>query len=155
TRSMSRWSMIATSPGSRRLVRRFVIRSSRAGPVKELSATLGSLDHLGSANRRQEILAAEHAFQLALALGTFECLDSRVRRVAGDLLAGEVPVAQARDLGQVRDRDHLRALRGTGERAADGVRGLAADPRVELVEHERVAAGDDGDRERDPRELAA
>src|ERR687885_2032648 len=33
TASMSMWSMIATSPGWRRLVRFFVRRSTRAGPV--------------------------------------------------------------------------------------------------------------------------
>ena len=82
-------------------------------------------------------------------------LDARVRRIARDLFDAEVAVGDACDLRQVRDRDHLRALGGSRERATDGVRGLAADARVDLVEDERVAAGDDRDRERDPRELAA
>ena len=41
------------------------------------------------------------------------------------------------------------------EDAADGVRGLAADAGVDLVEDERLAAGDRRDRERDAGELAA
>ena len=78
-----------------------------------------------------------------------------MRRIARDLVDAEVPFGDARDLRQVRDRDHLRRLGGPHERARDGVGRLAADARVELVEDERVAAGDDCDRERDPRELAA
>ena len=37
-------------------------------------------------------------------------LDPRVRRVARHLLDAEVPLGEARDLREVRDRDHLRAL---------------------------------------------
>ena len=78
-----------------------------------------------------------------------------MRRVAGHLLDPEVPVGDARDLGQVRDRDHLRALREPLQGLRDRVRGLAADAGVDLVEDHRLPAGDRGDRERDARELAA
>src|SRR5262252_2289436 len=154
TRSMSRWSMIATSAEVRRLVRRFVIRSRRAGP-RNSSVTLCCLQILAAADRREEVTPAQHPLELLLPLGAVEGRDPRVRRVTGNLLDPEVAFGQPRDLREVSDRDHLRALGGTRERAPDGVRGLAADPRVELVEDQRVAAGDDGDRERDPRELAA
>ena len=56
-----------------------------------------------------------------------------MRRVARHLLDAEVPVGEARDLRQVRDRDHLRALGEPAERAADGVRGLTADAGVEVL----------------------
>ena len=84
-----------------------------------------------------------------------ELLDARVGRVAGDLLDPEVPVGAARDLRQVRDRDHLRARGQARERVGDAVRGRAADARVDLVEDHRLAAADGGDRQRDAGELAA
>ncbi len=64
-------------------------------------------------------------------------------------------VGEARDLRQVRDRDHLGTSREAAKRLADRVRGLAADSGVDLVKHHRLAAGHSRDRERDPRELAA
>ena len=73
----------------------------------------------------------------------------------GDLLDAEVAVGEARDLRQVRDRDDLRAAGEPAQRLADGVRGLAADAGVDLVEDHRLAAADGRDRERDPRQLAA
>src|SRR5262249_50181976 len=149
TLSMSRWSIIAPSPGSRRGVRRSLTRSSRAGPRNSSAATLGSAD------RGEEVPTAEHSLQLALPFVAFQLLDLRVRRVAGNLLDAEMPLGEAGDLRKVSDRDHLRAHGGAGERTADGVRGFAADARVELVEDERVAARDHGDRERDAGELAA
>ena len=84
-----------------------------------------------------------------------ELRDARVRRVARHLLDAEVAVGERRDLRQVRDRDHLRALGEPLQRPADGVRRLAADAGVDLVEDQRLAARDRGDRERDARELAA
>ncbi len=80
---------------------------------------------------------------------------SRVGRIAGDLLDPVVRVGDARDLWQVRDRDHLRPFGEPLQRGRDRVRGLAADARVDLVEDERLAPADRSDRERDARELAA
>ena len=108
-----------------------------------------------SRERREELRAAEHALELLAALVGVERLDARVRRVARDLLDAEVAVGEARDLRQVRDRDDLRAVGEAAQRLADGVRGLAADAGVDLVEHHRLAAADGRDRERDPRQLAA
>src|SRR3954454_15708476 len=108
-----------------------------------------------AAYRGKELLPAEHALELGLALGLVELLDPRVRRIAGHLLDPEVPVGDGRDLRQVRDRDHLRPLGKPLEDPADRVCRLAADTRVDLVEDERLAAGDHGDRQGDPRELAA
>src|SRR5690242_17061377 len=105
--------------------------------------------------RREELGAAQHALELVAALEVVESSDRRVRRVAGDLLHAEVPLGGARDLGQVRDRDDLRAPGEPPERVGDRVRRHAADAGVDLVEDHRLPAGDGGDRERDARELAA
>ena len=64
-------------------------------------------------------------------------------------------VGDARDLREVRDREHLRALGEPLQRRGDRVRGHAADACVDLVEDERLAPGDGSEREGDPRELAA
>ena len=64
-------------------------------------------------------------------------------------------VGDARDLREVRDREHLGALGEALQRRGDGVRGHAADARVDLVEDERLAPGDGSERERDARELSA
>src|SRR5262249_11153666 len=55
----------------------------------------------------QELCAAEHPLELLAPLVAVEPLDARVGRVARHLLDAEVPVGEARDLRQVRDRDHL------------------------------------------------
>jgi len=55
----------------------------------------------------------------------------------------------------VSDRHHLSASRQPLQRLTDGVRRLAADPRVDLVEDDRLAAADRGDRQRDAGKLAA
>jgi hypothetical protein len=52
-------------------------------------------------------------------------------------------------------RGHLRPLREPLQELADGVRGLAADARIDLVEDHRLAAADCCDGERDARQLAA
>src|SRR3954447_25220866 len=122
TRSMSRWSMIATSPGLSRRVSRFVVRSRRAGPVNSRK-----LATLGTADRGQELGAAEHPLELLVSLGHVQLGDARVSRVAGALVDAETPVGAAGDLRQVRDRDHLRRLRGFDKRLGNSVRGLAAD----------------------------
>src|SRR5579884_3077786 len=108
-----------------------------------------------AADGGEELAAAEHPLELRLPLLLAELLDARVRRLPRRLLDAEVAVGERRDLRQVRDRDHLRALGQPAEEPADGVRGLAADARVDLVEDERVAARDGGDRQRDPRQLAS
>ena len=63
--------------------------------------------------------------------------------------------ASAAICGQVRDRYDLRPLGEPLQESADGVRRLAADACVDLVEDKRVTARDGCDRERDPRQLAA
>ena len=73
----------------------------------------------------------------------------------GNLLDAEVTLRDARDLRQVRDRDHLGALAEAAQRLADRVRGLPADPGVDLVEDHRLPAADGCDRKRDPGQLAA
>src|SRR5439155_19451664 len=108
-----------------------------------------------AAYRGKELLAAEHALELDLPRPGRELLDAGVRRVARDLLDAEMPVGERGDLRQVRDRDDLRALGEALEDAADRVCRLAADPRVDFVEDEGLAACHRRDRERDPRELAA
>src|SRR4051794_34475448 len=104
---------------------------------------------------RDELLAAEHSRQLVAALRLVEGLDSRVRRVAGHFLDPEVAFRDARDLGQVRDRDDLCALGEPLQRLPDRMRRAAADARVDLVEDEGLAAAYGRDGEGDPRELAA
>src|SRR5438876_1886077 len=110
---------------------------------------------LAGADGREELLAAEHALELGLPLGLVELLDARVRRVAGRLLDAEVPVGERGDLREVRDRHDLRPLGEPLEEASYRVRGLAADPCVDLVKDERVSARDGGDGQGDPRELSA
>src|SRR5438876_4582043 len=118
-----------------------VARSSRCASIRTRSA-----------HGLKELLAAEHAPQLLLPLGLPQALDPRVRRIAGDLLDAKVAVGEARDLRQMRDRDHLRALAEAPKRLADRVRGLATDARVDLVEDHRLASAHGRDCERDARE---
>ena len=63
------------------------------------------------------------------------------------------------DLGQVRDDQHLVVPRERPQAPPDRIRGAAADPRVDLVEHERrrvVRRGEDLlDRQRDAAQLPA
>jgi hypothetical protein len=70
-----------------------------------------------------------------------------------------VAVRERRDLRQVGDDEHLVAAGELGEAAADLDRRAAADPGVDLVEHEDGRAADLGedhfDREHDAGELAA
>ena len=111
--------------------------------------------HVSAPSGGDELLAAEHALELLAADEVVQLLDARVRRVAGELLDAEVALRDARDLREVRDREHLRALGEALQRRRDGVRRDAADAGVDLVEDERLAARDGRERERDPRELAA
>jgi hypothetical protein len=68
-------------------------------------------------------------------------------------LDAEVVVGDARDLRQVRDREHLSALGEPLQRRGDGVRGHAADAGVDLVEDERLATSNSSERESDARAL--
>src|SRR5829696_6967270 len=79
-----------------------------------------------------------------------------MRGIAGDFLDSEMPVGDAGYLRQVRDRHDLRTLAEASQRLRDGVRRLAADARVDLVEDERhLPARGGSDRQGDARELAA
>ena len=76
-------------------------------------------------------------------------------RIAGNLLHAEVPVRDGRDLREMGDRENLSPLGQALEGRRDRMRGHAADPGVDLVEHESLATRDRGQRKRDPRELAS
>src|SRR5512146_1066546 len=108
-----------------------------------------------STDAREELLAAQHPLDLLAALLLAESRDARMSGVASDLLDAEVAVGERRNLRQVGDRDHLRPLCQPTERTADGVGGLAADARIDLVEHHRLAARDGGNRQRHARELSS
>ena len=106
TRSRSTWSMIARSPGRSRLTRSFVRRPEPRGA-----------DDLGHGGDSDEAMAVRNSSPPSIRSSSArrssarELLDPRVRRVARHLLDPEVPLGDARDLRQVRDRDDLRALR--------------------------------------------
>src|SRR4051812_9029630 len=120
TRSRSVWSMIAMSSEESRLTRFFVRRSSLACPVSSTKLIRRSFG-----DARQELAAPEHALELVAALGIVEDLDARVRGIAFDLLDAEVPLREACDLRQVRDRHDLRALGEPVQRVGDAVCSLA------------------------------
>src|SRR5437868_10266082 len=103
---------------------------------KRQTSSMGASRTRSATYRGKELLPAEHALDLGLALVVVEPVDARVRRIAGDLLDAEVTVGDGRDLRQVRDRDDLCAFGEAAQHAADGVRGLTADAGVDLVEHE-------------------
>src|SRR5436190_4797329 len=105
--------------------------------------------------RGKELLSAEHPLELRLPIVIAELLDSRVRRVSGGLLHAEMTIGEGGDLGKVRDGHDLSVLGKTPEQSTDGVRRLATDPGVDLVEDERVSARDGRDGERDSQELPA
>src|SRR3990170_5129022 len=105
--------------------------------------------------RREELRAAGHALELLTTQEVVELLDPRVGRVSRDLLHSEVAIGHARDLREVRDCEHLGSFRESLQRRCHRVRSDAADPGVDLVEHESLAPGDCGQRERDAGELAA
>src|SRR5688572_25943801 len=110
---------------------------------------------LRNVERGDELGAARHPLDLLAPEEIVELLDAGVRRVARHLLDSEVGIRDTRDLGKVRDRQYLRALGEPLERRGDRMGGHAADARVDLVEDEGLAAGHDGEGERDPRQLAA
>ena len=177
----SRTSSDPPSCGRRRKLGRFVPSRCQSAPGARARRTLGAAStrpghhsgqRAGSAStaqtsstgagsvrlasyRGKELLSAEHPLELGLPLVVAELLDSRVRRVARRLLDPEVAIGERGDLGKVRDRHDLSMLGEPPEQSADRVRRLAADPGVDLVEDERVAAGHGRDGERDPRELAS
>ena len=146
TRSRSVWSMIAMSSGP---------AGGRGASCAGRAARSRELDE--AVHRRVERNSWPPSIRSSStrrSLGA-QMVDGRVRRVARHLLHAEMAVREARDLREVSDGDHLRALGQPLQRAADGMRGLAADACVDLVEDHRVAASDGGDRERDSRQLAA
>ena len=126
-------------------------------PTTEPSAARDLGGHLATVrrDRAHELLAAEHSLQLVATLRVVERDDARVRRVALDLLDAEMLVGDARDLRQMRDRQHLRALTEAAQDVGDAMRGDASDAGVDLVEDDGLASRDRGDRERDARELSA
>src|SRR5438874_2361478 len=139
-------------------------RTSAASPASACEGTLRPMPPKRGAwtasvrlasYRGKELLSAEHPLELGFPGVVAELLDSRVRRVARRLLHPKVAIRERGDLRKVRDGHDLSVLRESPEQRADGVCRLAADPRVDLVEHERVAAGHDRDGQRDPRQLPA
>ena len=146
TRSRSVWSMIAMSSAESRRTRCFVRRSRRACPLYSTKLI----------ERSRELSTAEHTLELVLPLRFGQLLDSRVGGVARHLLDAKVPVGDACDLRQVRDREHLRVLAQPAQRLRHGMRRLAADPRVDLVEHQcHLPSRCCCEGERDAAELAA
>jgi hypothetical protein len=104
--------------------------------------------------------AGEHARQLGDAAGVVQ----QPHRGAGVALGGvlldrEVAVGVGGDLRQVGDDQHLVVAGELGQAAADRGGGAAADPGVDLVEHQRRRAVHPGEhdpqRQHDPRQLAA
>src|SRR6185437_14948818 len=83
------------------------------------SSSREALAMLGRGDAREELRAAEHPLELLAPAARVQGVDARMGRVAGHLLDAEVALGGARDLGQVRDRHHLRALREPPERAGD------------------------------------
>src|SRR5262245_46965460 len=108
---------------------------------------------LAFGERGDELRAAGHPLELLSADEVVQLLDARVRGVSRDLLDAEVRVGDARDLWEVRDREHLRPLAEALKRGCDRMSRDAADACVDLVEHERLAARDRGERQGDAREL--
>ena len=103
----------------------------------------------------QELLAAEHSLQLGATFAWIQRLDRGVSRVGRDLLDHEVARGSACNLGKVGDSEHLGTLAEALERVGDCVRCATPDTGVDLVEDERLAAGDRRQRERYTRELTA
>src|SRR3954454_284365 len=179
--TLSRTSRDPPSCGRRRKLARFVPSRRQCAPGARARRTLGAAStrpghhsgqRAGSAStsqtsstgagsvrlasyRGKELPSAEHPLELGLPLVVAELLDPRVRPVARRLLDPKVAIRERGDLRKVRDGHDLSVLRESPEQRSDGMRRLAADPRVDLVEHERVAACDGRDGQRDPRELPA
>src|SRR5512133_335687 len=155
--------MTATSSGLSRRTRFFVRRSSFAAPVNSMKVagvaitarTVLAVGRLVSLDGGEKLLAAKHALNFLPPLRLSERFDARVGRIARQLLHTEVTIGSARDLRQVSDRQHLGARCKPLQRLPDRMRRLTADPGVDLVEDDRLAAADRGDRERDAGKLAA
>ena len=115
------------------------------------------------ARGRVLVVGAEHPDELADDRGALEPADGGPRRVGRGVLDDrEVPVAERGDLRQVGDADDLAAAGEGLQLLAHRAGGLAADPRVDLVEDQRVGSaaalalgGDAHQRQHHPRELAA
>ena len=142
--------MIARSSGRRRLTRSFVRRPSRAGPETHPVPV-----HAPVGDRGHELLAAEHALELVAALGVVEHLDPRVGRVAGDLLDAKCRSATLAICG--RWVIVSTCARSASRRRTPATRCAVTPPMPASIssKHERLAARDGGERERDARELSA
>src|SRR5438094_132194 len=149
--------------GSTRCGRRLLLGlpDERREPRKRLrgDASPDAAEPRGLDDEPRLRLAVLHRLEVAPDLGlplvVAELLDSRVRRVAGRLLDPEVAIRERGDLRKVRDGHDLSVFREPPEQRANGVCRLAADPRVDLIEDERVAPGHGRDGQRDPRQLPA
>src|SRR5215208_5697682 len=117
--------MIAMSSGQSRLTSCFVRRSRRAVPVNSVN--------LIPSKGREELRAAEHPLELLLLIGVRKRLDACVGAVARDLLDAKMRLGGARDLWQVRDRQHLGPLGDPTEGLRDSVGGSAPNTGVDLV----------------------
>src|SRR5439155_5298183 len=104
-------------------------------------------------------LAAQHAHDLGDELVAVDPLDRRLRALAPGLLDDpEVRVGHRRNLRQVCDADELALGSQLAKLLPHRPGGVAADAGVDLVEDHRASAApgpEAGEREHDPRELAA
>src|SRR5262245_36949849 len=164
--------MTATSSRPSRLTSSLVRRPSRAVPVIALTVAVstgrayagwrsGRLQQLLRVLARGLVVAirAQHPDDLRDQLVAGDLLDRGERLSASDaLLDPEVALRHRGDLRQVGDAEHLALGAELVQLLADGSSGVAADPRVDLVEDEggrpapRTLAGEG---EHHPRELAA
>ena len=133
TRSRSVWSMIATSSGVSRRTRFFVRRSSRAGPVCSTKVRSVLISPSAGTPGRRASGGAPPAAGPRPSCSMRVCVGS-----PGIFSTLKCRSATLAICGQVRDRDHLRALAEPAQRLADRVRRLAADARVDLVEDDRL-----------------
>ena len=123
-------------------------RPSRAGPVT--SAATQDHDSASPAIAARKCLTAEHPLELGAPLVVRKRLDLRVRWIPGHFLDTEMAFGRARDLRQVGDRDHLRALGEPRQCLGHAMSGDTADTCIDLVEDERLASSDRGEGEGDP-----
>src|ERR671918_1956409 len=86
------------------LLRSDILKASASRP---LSPRTTGERLIGLSHRREELLPAEHALELLAPEDLVEHLDARVRRVARHLLDAVVALRHARDLREMRDREHL------------------------------------------------
>ena len=135
-------------PGPCAHVRWFVSRpslseSNARGPAKRTRSKplrrRGAGRERGGGRRRRSASAPSMRTSSATTSRSPSCATVGARGVGGGVLDDrEVAVAERGDLGQVGDAEHLPALRQRAQAGADRARGVPADARVDLVEHERA-----------------